>query len=153
MGKVLAHTVGVVFLDEAPRIDLNGNLIRGRDYTYQKEYSYLCDLEGCEPNDIVIVQSGDGVGFARIVRMYMGIHTKQATKWVIQKFDLDALREKSALINEDRRLRQFLDKRLKESGELLKYKLLAQVDPEVAQALERLGEIENMGIRQKDPKE
>jgi len=107
-------------------------------------YRYLSDIEGLEPYDHVVVQSHNTIALAQVhdLNVTDSSYIKDTDlKWVIQKVDMEAVREKSARFEEKRKLTRLLEQKVKDSDKTALLYILSQMDPEVKTAMDRLQEL------------
>jgi hypothetical protein len=117
-------TVGVKFL-------------QGNTYS---TYSFFTDLE-LAPEDIVVVDTSNGPALARVDMMEKGINPK-ATKWVIDRVDMEAHEYRMAREKMEKELRKQLEKRRKELTDIEVYKQLAEKDEEMKTLLEAYQQVQ-----------
>lgn len=66
--------------------------------SFEQEYSYKTDLKNLENGDVLVVQANNSYAIA-IFQRYSKTKSRieQATKWVIEKVDIDAFEERMFL--------------------------------------------------------
>jgi len=107
-------------------------------YPTSKEYSYKTLLD-VQVDDLVVVQVYDSYQVGKVTKV-SSIPTGQATKYAIQKVDVDygtSILKKEQLQAE---ITALLDAKLKARATTNKYDVLSD-DPEAAELLKRLREI------------
>lgn len=63
--------------------------------SFEQEYSYFTDIEDLRKDDVVVVPAGNTYGIGIFQRYTSNnIHTKNATKWIVEKVDIKAYEEK-----------------------------------------------------------
>ncbi|MDP4174176.1 MAG: hypothetical protein Q8933_09430 [Bacteroidota bacterium] len=73
-------------------------LIKFKGYQEFMEYSYFTDIEDLQEGDVVVVptNSSYSIGFfSRYATLKQ--HAKNASKWIVQKVDIEAYEEKMFL--------------------------------------------------------
>lgn len=105
----------------------------GRDYDFKN------DIEVLAIGDMVVVDTVNGVAVATVV----GIKdiSKTATKWVIQKVDLDAHKARLAQDKIVIELKAKMEARRKELEEVNIYRILAKEDNSMAELLAQLDQL------------
>lgn len=73
-------------------------LIKFRGYLDYMEYSYFTDIEGLKENDIVVVPTNESYSIGYFSRYTTNKqHVKNASKWIIEKVDIEAYETKMFL--------------------------------------------------------
>lgn len=66
--------------------------------SFEQEYSYFTDIEDLRNGDILVVPAGSSYSIGVFQRYSSNnIHTKNATKWIVQKVDIEGYEDKLAL--------------------------------------------------------
>jgi O-glycosyl hydrolase len=70
-------------------------LIKFRGYLDYMEYSYFTDIEDLKENDVVVVPTNDSYSIGYFSRYTTNKqHVKNASKWIIEKVDIEAYETK-----------------------------------------------------------
>lgn len=73
-------------------------LIKFKGYSEYMEYSYLTDIEDLKEGDVVVVPTNDSYSIGIFSRYSTNKqHIKNASKWIIQKVDVEAFETKMFL--------------------------------------------------------
>lgn len=105
-----------------------------------KSYDFLCDIDDIEIGDYVVTDSANGLGVAKVQEINDGVSSK-ATKFIVQKIDME---KHNIRLEQQKRvatLRQKLEDRRKALQEMHVYQLLAKEDPEMALLLKEYEEV------------
>lgn len=104
-----------------------------------KSYSFKNDIAGLEEGDKVVVDTARGLQVAEV----LGFKDvcKSATKYIVQKIDLDAHQKRLEKEEKARAIRAKLEKRRKELEELELYEMLAAKDENMAELLKEYKEL------------
>lgn len=63
--------------------------------SFDNLYSYKTDIDDLKENDYVVVQANDEYSLAKVVRYTNDSNkTEKATKWVVQKIDIEHFKNK-----------------------------------------------------------
>jgi hypothetical protein len=70
-------------------------LIKFKGYQEFMEYSYFTDIDGLNEGDVVVVPTNDSYSVGYFSRYSTNKqHIKNATKWIVQKVDVEAYETK-----------------------------------------------------------
>jgi len=98
-----------------------------------KQYDFKSDIEGLQVNDKVVVDTAMGYSVGTVVG-FKDV-SKAATKWVIQKVDLDGHTTRLEKEKKMAELKLKMEKRRKELQEIEIYQILAKEDEGMAELL------------------
>ncbi|MEG0579509.1 MAG: hypothetical protein RR490_06300 [Niameybacter sp.] len=101
-----------------------------------KSYAFKNDIEGLEIGDTVVVDTRFGVSIAYVTKFLA--ESVMATKFLIQKVDLDAHKERLEKEQKLTDIKAKMEARRKELQELEVYQTLAKGDPVMASILAEL---------------
>jgi len=78
----------------------NVALIKFKGYQEFMEYSYFTDIEDLNEGDVVVVPTNNSYSIGHFSRYSTNEqHIKNATKWIVQKVDIEAYETKMFLGN------------------------------------------------------
>lgn len=127
----MIKTVGVKFVDGYFEFD----------YDRKKVYRYLTDIEDIKSGDVCIVESPhNGYTFVMVVEV-SNTPTNVATKWIIQKLDLEAHKRRVEIAQKRREIEKQLKEEAAKHHELTQYRMIAQMNPKVAALLDELEKV------------
>lgn len=106
-----------------------------------KGYAFKNDIEGLAIGDIVVVDTRFGVSIAYVQEFV--VESKVATKFIIQKVDLEAHTERLEKEKKLAEMKAKMEARRKELQELEVYQVLAKGDPVMAKMLAGYAELNN----------
>lgn len=92
-------------------------------------YDFLTDIEDLKKGDQVVVESSRGLGIATVQAIKN--HSAKATKWVVQRVDLEAHNERIEREEKLKELRAKMEKRYKEISEIALFEKLASEDDDM----------------------
>lgn len=104
-------------------------------------YDFKTDIEELQEGDIVVVDTANGLSVAEVVGFKEKSH--MATKWVIQKVDVEAHEERLARIERIEELKKKMEKRRKQLHDVEVYQQLAASDDQMAALLAEYDELVN----------
>lgn len=99
-------------------------------------YSFLNDIADLEVGDLVVVDTSNGYGLAK-VESFKATDIK-AKKWIVQQVDVAAHKARLEKQTQIKSIRAKLEQRRKQIQDVQVYALLAQNDPEMAEMLSTL---------------
>lgn len=105
-----------------------------------KLYDYFVNVDGLEPNDIVIVEAAGRLVPAYFAR-YMD-EPEDATKWLIDKFDPTVYEQKKEIIYNKEKLKQELESEIKNIDEKIYLEVLSTINPNIKLLYETLKSLE-----------
>lgn len=69
--------------------------------SFEQEYSYKCDIEGLKKGDVLVVPTNNSFSIGIFQRYSTNkIHIDKATKWVVERVDIEAY-EMKLFLEED----------------------------------------------------
>jgi len=107
---------------------------------YGKHCEFKTDLEDLKENDWVICDSVNGMLLGQVQEMVT--YSTRATKWIIQKVDLEDHERRIKLEKRKAVIKRKMDIKKKEIEEAAIYKMLAEKDEDMAQLLKEYEEME-----------
>lgn len=105
-----------------------------------KNYDFLNHVEDLEVGDTVITDSSNGLSIAKVVSFKESSTT--ANKWIVQKVNLTAHRERVAKQTKVNALRKKMEQRRKEIQDIQIYAMLAKSDPTMNELLNEMLSLE-----------
>lgn len=110
-----------------------------------KAYAYFTDIEGIEADDMVVVETPEGLKIVRVVKVVTdaaSVLASAASKWIVSKVDIATYRKRE----EDAKRRDMIEQRLKQlAEEQIKkdaWAALVAANPEAAALVEELGKLQ-----------
>ena len=117
-------------------------------YATNKLYHYLTNDLDIKVGDSVVVASGlfDDLAVAVVEQVFKAVQTPRATKWVVQRVNIEAHQQRLNDIQRAKELKKALDKRLAAKQRENQYSLLLDnpVDREMVEELKQLQRIYNL---------
>lgn len=113
----------------------------GNPFNTAKSYSFLTDIEDLEKNDIVVVDTVNGLVLARFLSYNELADTTKSTKWIIQKVDLTAHKKRLEDARQVEILKKKMEDRRKKAQEIEIYAILAKEDPEMQAMLDQFKQL------------
>lgn len=99
-----------------------------------KEYAFKTDVEDLKEGDVVVCDCSSGYSLGVVTSVIEGV-SKVATKWIIQKVDVEA---HVAKLEAEKKLIQLKRKMIKRASELTvmsQFEILAEKDEQMAELL------------------
>ncbi|MGD2330696.1 hypothetical protein [Bacillus amyloliquefaciens] len=116
------------------------NIILVEFPTSYKEYAFRNDIEGIEVGDKVVVDTSNGFVVAEVTKV--DVVSNKASKYVVQKIDIEAHEKRIEKANKLIELKAKMEDRRKKLQEIEIYQILAKEDDEMAALLAEYGEIQ-----------
>lgn len=105
-------------------------------YNTIKEYGFALFDDRIEEGDIVLCDSDNGYGIAKVVGiMSQDEYGKSVTKEIVCKCDFEPFEKRKAIREHRVEVKKKLDKAVQENQDLALYKTIAQSNPDVAALL------------------
>ncbi|MHC5291058.1 hypothetical protein ACYSTM_21120 [Bacillus licheniformis] len=114
-------------------------LVSFEDSFSNKQYAFKNDIEGLEVGDKVVVDTVHGFVVATVAKLDHQ-HSK-ATKYVVQKIDVEAHQKRVEKENKIKEIRSKLEARRKQLEEIQIYRILSMEDEEMAVLLNELEKV------------
>ena len=107
-----------------------------QSFNPSKEYGFALFDDSIKEGDIVLCDSENGYGVARVVGvMSQEEYGKSITKEIVCKCDFAPFEKRKAIRKQKAEIKKKLDKAVKENQDLILYKTIAQNNPDVAALL------------------
>lgn len=102
-----------------------------------KEYAFALFDDSINPNDLVLCDTANGYGVARVVSITPKNEWEDTavTKEIICKVDFSAFEGRKELRKQKENLKKQMDKMVAENQELILYQAIAEKNPEMAEML------------------
>lgn len=108
-----------------------------------KTYTFFTDLEDLKIGDQVVVHCATGYQACTITETDVADEKGIASRWVVQKIDVEAVEKRAADIKRLAVLKKTLAIKKAKYDDLLVWERLAQDDPEAAAMLKELKDLES----------
>lgn len=113
----------------------------GNPFNTAKSYQFFTEIEDLEKNDILVVDTVNGLVLARFLGYNELADTTKSLKWVIQKVDLSTHNKRIEDAKQIEILKRKMDERRKKAQEIEIYAILAKEDPEMQAMLDQFKEL------------
>lgn len=111
------------------------------DTTYgSKQYDYL-SLEPLEEEDLVVVETQNGLSVAKVTRICTGLDSFKGHKFVVQKISTKEVEAYKLKVAKVEMIKAEIDEKVRERLYLQQVEALASEDPVLAKLLEELKNI------------
>lgn len=113
----------------------------GNPFNTAKSYAFLTEIEDLEKNDIVVVDTVNGLVLARFLKYDEIGDTTKSIKWIIQRVDLSTHNKRIEDARQIEVLKKKMEARRKKAQEIEIYAILAKEDPEMQAMLDQFREL------------
>ena len=118
------------------------------DNYYNKKYNFITDIEGLEQDDVVVVDTRNGLALATFFEYdelgFGETGAKKPTKWIIQKVDLEKHLARVEAAEKAEELKRAMEEKRKQTQELEVYRILAEKDPEMKKMIEEFEKLQEL---------
>lgn len=107
---------------------------------YDKQYHFNTFFNDLELNDLVVVDTVNGLQVARVTELDVDTNIN-VTKFVVSKVNVNNFEKNKEKLNRQMEIYKILDKKLLEQSRVNKYKILADTDEDARKLIDELESI------------